>query len=942
MTPNHKIKHAAFDLSFCSKTVLLQENALLGSFVTQKLLPVVDEVLSERALEDHVIHIDKLNINLGLIRLVDFQSRLARQLRRQLDSLLQGGTGNLAASSGAQARIVPLTRRRLDLVTHFLQTGSLPVTFDLAPGWPLDRCLKSVLEHEPSGFHRFLHQTLHRPRVIGRLVRQFSEDTLRKVVRLLARAQSDAALEAVDRILRRGTGRSASGRPKVAPTILVWALLLDYLLQNSGEGFSRIEFDRWIRPQLKRRALTAQESPTAAVIRDTARPPQGNDALAPGDGPQPTAALADQTRRIIKGYDLYEALRFYLRHGVLPWPADSLPPDVGVSGIVHDLCRSYPDKLHQLAADLQHAPDLCYRLANQLSPKEIQVFINTLLTIRTPGSSNGHVPFIQSISAYADRAADRTAYFAAILRRLVSRRRIDLPQNAAQPHRVGKTKPQGVTRAEDQDPDVIRAILTAILKSDEKPGVRDPKFSCRWHDLQANHPAEFREYLVWLAADHRRLTALIAWLTPRELNKALEGLAGFPALDHRVIATMEALPAEAVKLAHLRDRAVPTSHPNPSAGSALTDRRDGEDESALIGFLTGGPSADIIADATAKDIFRKMIRRDSKTFYAALLEHLKDGTVRQKIIDLLPENWRVRLSAGLRPDLCLAVQKNADRVTDTCLSRDLFDRPERIVRLKWEFILTELAQNKNRAFRPTEFVRRLVAFLADRSATKDKGAFQAVLANHLPADKSAAPHAEPHDESQPHGSKEDAPGDLKEHHAPRIEEALDNMPEAVAVENAGMVLAAPYLPQLWKMLGLIEGGAFKDLQAAERAVHLLQFMVDRGTDTPEYKLVLNKVLCGLDLYEPVVNSINVTAEERKAVDGLIRGMIGNWKAIGRTSIAGFRESFLQRQGRLVLKDDAWHLKVAPRAFDMLLDGIPWGFATIKHSWMARVLYVKWR
>ncbi len=93
---------------------------------------------------------------------------------------------------------------------------------------------------------------------------------------------------------------------------------------------------------------------------------------------------------------------------------------------------------------------------------------------------------------------------------------------------------------------------------------------------------------------------------------------------------------------------------------------------------------------------------------------------------------------------------------------------------------------------------------------------------------------------------------------------------------------------------------------------------------------------------PVQNRIDITAKEREAVEGLIRGMIENWKSIGQTSVAGIRESFFQRRGSLTFKDDAWHLKVEQRAFDMLLDSIPWGFATIKHPWMERVVHVKWR
>jgi len=101
-------------------------------------------------------------------------------------------------------------------------------------------------------------------------------------------------------------------------------------------------------------------------------------------------------------------------------------------------------------------------------------------------------------------------------------------------------------------------------------------------------------------------------------------------------------------------------------------------------------------------------------------------------------------------------------------------------------------------------------------------------------------------------------------------------------------------------------------------------------------------LCGIKLSAPITRRIRTRAREREAIEGLLRGMIENWKTIGHTSVKGFRESFLQRRGRLTLKDDAWHLKVEQRAFDMLLDSIPWGFATIKYPWMERVLYVKWR
>ncbi len=171
-----------------------------------------------------------------------------------------------------------------------------------------------------------------------------------------------------------------------------------------------------------------------------------------------------------------------------------------------------------------------------------------------------------------------------------------------------------------------------------------------------------------------------------------------------------------------------------------------------------------------------------------------------------------------------------------------------------------------------------------------------------------------------------------------------NVSEEIYINNAGQVLAAPYLPRLFTMLKLVEDdGAFVDRRAAERAVHLLQYMVNEQTQSPEYQLILNKILCGLSTGIPICREIDISEHEQKTIEDLIRGMIQNWKTIGNTSINGLRETFLQRKGKLHLKDDGmWYLTIEPGTFDMLLDGLPWSFSVIKHTWMDRAIHVTWR
>ena len=166
--------------------------------------------------------------------------------------------------------------------------------------------------------------------------------------------------------------------------------------------------------------------------------------------------------------------------------------------------------------------------------------------------------------------------------------------------------------------------------------------------------------------------------------------------------------------------------------------------------------------------------------------------------------------------------------------------------------------------------------------------------------------------------------------------------ELVLVGNAGMVLAAPYLPRLFSALGLLADGKFADERAAERAVHLLQYMVTGEAASPEYLLVLNKILCGLPTATPVCAGIDITQAERDCIEGLIQAMVAHAKAFGSCSVAAMRQTFLARQADLQLAEDAWQLRVHPGSFDMLLDRLPWGYSVVKFNWMTRPVHVTWR
>lgn len=162
------------------------------------------------------------------------------------------------------------------------------------------------------------------------------------------------------------------------------------------------------------------------------------------------------------------------------------------------------------------------------------------------------------------------------------------------------------------------------------------------------------------------------------------------------------------------------------------------------------------------------------------------------------------------------------------------------------------------------------------------------------------------------------------------------------VSNAGMVIIAPYIQRLFNLLELTRDGAFITEEAAERAVHLLQYVVTAEQSTPEYQLALNKLLCGIHGGVPIVAGINISEHEKTVIEQMLMGVISHWSALGKTSISGLRQTFLAREGQLSFVDENWQLRIPSSSFDMLLDRLPWSFAMIKFPWMRAPLHVTWR
>jgi hypothetical protein len=165
--------------------------------------------------------------------------------------------------------------------------------------------------------------------------------------------------------------------------------------------------------------------------------------------------------------------------------------------------------------------------------------------------------------------------------------------------------------------------------------------------------------------------------------------------------------------------------------------------------------------------------------------------------------------------------------------------------------------------------------------------------------------------------------------------------EGIAVRNAGIVILNNYIVMLFERLNLVKDSHFVSVEAQKKAVQYLQFVVTGLTETEEIYLPLNKVLCGLPFTDNVPDTIEISEQEKRLIDGLLNAAISYWNAIGNSSIDGFRGNWLVRDGILTDLEERWELTVDKRAYDILLNKSPFAFSIIKYHWMSKPLHVIW-
>ena len=166
--------------------------------------------------------------------------------------------------------------------------------------------------------------------------------------------------------------------------------------------------------------------------------------------------------------------------------------------------------------------------------------------------------------------------------------------------------------------------------------------------------------------------------------------------------------------------------------------------------------------------------------------------------------------------------------------------------------------------------------------------------------------------------------------------------EPMYVDNAGIVLLSPYLPRLFSMMSLTESNNFKGEQEQLKALAVTYYLVTGKDKSPNEQYIINKLFVGMNISKPIPQLPELTKEEKETCESLLKAVLQNWGKLRNTSIMTLREAFLMRSSKVEIKEDSIHLTVEEKAYDMLLDSVPWNFRMIKFPWMEKRIEVRWR
>ena len=110
----------------------------------------------------------------------------------------------------------------------------------------------------------------------------------------------------------------------------------------------------------------------------------------------------------------------------------------------------------------------------------------------------------------------------------------------------------------------------------------------------------------------------------------------------------------------------------------------------------------------------------------------------------------------------------------------------------------------------------------------------------------------------------------------------------------------------------------------------------------EYQDLIPRIITGI-APEDTINFIpELTEEEITELRNFLGAVISQWPAMSNSTLRGFIESFLVRDGKVWKEGKVWKIEVNGHGADIILQTLTWGFATMKFPWTPYMIETDWK
>lgn len=164
-------------------------------------------------------------------------------------------------------------------------------------------------------------------------------------------------------------------------------------------------------------------------------------------------------------------------------------------------------------------------------------------------------------------------------------------------------------------------------------------------------------------------------------------------------------------------------------------------------------------------------------------------------------------------------------------------------------------------------------------------------------------------------------------------------------QYCGLMLIAPFYATLFKRLNLLENQQFLSDKEQITAYQTVIYLTEIDSELPQSEVqdLIPRIIAGIPAESEIYVERPLSTDQKDEIKRFLTAVKMQWPLMARMSLRGFIESFLLRGGTAYKGNDgSWNIDVDGLGSDIIMQTLPWGYATMKFPWTSYLVYTTWK